>query len=325
MTREESKMMQGVAILIMIFYHLFNPHDAAEYTGTVIGKIAMANNPVPFYVFLSGYGLYRSYASGGGKSNFSRSITLYGHYWLVLTAFLIVSYTLHDNRCHLTTSELISNYLGIKSTYYLPSWFILPYSILILASGFIFNIIKKTNNIYSFVIGYTIYFIAAYLNRNTWFQANAFQVLYIIFPFILGALAAKTEVIEKTKIQIRKHRQVVPIILILMLIIIRVFLPTGAIISLYAAAFITLFATLRKTRWIENILLKLGKANLNMWMIHAWICWYLFREEVYNIGNPLLIFISVTISSYILAIFFEYIYKAIILINKSCLLWIKRI
>ena len=48
MTREESKMMQGVAILIMIFYHLFN---VGEYSNTFVGNLAKANNPVPFYVF----------------------------------------------------------------------------------------------------------------------------------------------------------------------------------------------------------------------------------------------------------------------------------
>ena len=35
MTREESKMMQGLGILVMIFNHLFEPHMNPEFANTV--------------------------------------------------------------------------------------------------------------------------------------------------------------------------------------------------------------------------------------------------------------------------------------------------
>ena len=63
MTREESKMMQGVAILTMIFYHLFYPNEV-----NFLANMARAANPVAFYVFISGYGLYASQLIGGAKN-----------------------------------------------------------------------------------------------------------------------------------------------------------------------------------------------------------------------------------------------------------------
>ena len=47
MLREESKMMQGVGILSMIFYHLFNPSFHRGYLNTILGNMGRARNPVP--------------------------------------------------------------------------------------------------------------------------------------------------------------------------------------------------------------------------------------------------------------------------------------
>ena len=77
MSREECKMMQGVAILMMLFYHLFNPNDVPIYADSVLGNIARANNPVPMYVILSGIGLYYTYKRGYDSNRIRRCLLLY--------------------------------------------------------------------------------------------------------------------------------------------------------------------------------------------------------------------------------------------------------
>lgn len=91
MTRDESKVMQGVAILMMIFYHTFNPNDIQENFGAVVQGLAAANNPVPLYALLSGYGFYKVYCrKQEDKHRVSRSFRLYAVYWITLTAFLAI-------------------------------------------------------------------------------------------------------------------------------------------------------------------------------------------------------------------------------------------
>lgn len=69
MTREESLIMKGVAILLMLFYHLFNRIDYVDMCQTIIcidniplvHILTKAANPVAFFIMLSGYGLYISH------------------------------------------------------------------------------------------------------------------------------------------------------------------------------------------------------------------------------------------------------------------------
>lgn len=89
MTREDSKIMQGVAILMMIFYHLFTPSLVPAYQGSTIGEWAQVQNPVPLYTLLSGYGLYCVYRQGGKDHHlFSRCLRLYTRYWLITACFV---------------------------------------------------------------------------------------------------------------------------------------------------------------------------------------------------------------------------------------------
>ena len=326
MTKEESKMMQGVAILIMIFYHLFNPHDAVEYTGTVLGHVAMAHNPVPFFVLLSGYGMYTLYVSRGSKkSKFSRCLSLYLRYWIVLTFFLFLSRCMGDYRCDLSLIPLVTNYFGVSSTYYLPSWFILPYCILVFISTYVFKIVDKLGVAKTLLLSYAIYVVTAYLTRFPLFQSNAFQVFYIFFPFCLGALLAKTNFVEKVDLFLKRYPTVFIIFLLALAIVIRCLVYSGAILSIYAAIIITLFVVvLRRYNKCDTFLMYLGKASLGMWMIHAWICWYLFRDWVYGLGNSFLMFVFVSIVSYIIAIIFDYILLFFKIFNKINLSWLKR-
>ena len=313
MTKEESKMMQGVAILIMIFYHLFNPHDASQYTGSVLGRAAMAHNPVPFFVLLSGYGLYKQRLNGGAsKSKLSRCLSLYLRYWMVLTIFLIISSCMGDNRCDLSFISVDDNYLGFISTFYLPSWFILPYCLLVVACTYIFKIIDRLGFVWTFLLSYSIYVVTAYLTKYTLFQGNAFQVFYIFFPFCLGALMAKVDFVEKADLFFKRYPAPLLLCLLMVAFFLRCLVYSGAVLSFYAALFISLLVILlRRSRKTMYILTYLGKASCFMWMIHAWICWYLFRDVVYGLDNPLLIFAFVTLVSYVLAIVFNYLLSTV--------------
>lgn len=67
MTKDESLLMKGVAILLMLFLHLFNQMANIELCQNLvtIGGVPLvhilsrAASPVPFFVILSGYGLYK--------------------------------------------------------------------------------------------------------------------------------------------------------------------------------------------------------------------------------------------------------------------------
>lgn len=89
MTHDESKIMQGVAILMMIFFHL--PHNVEAEFGPVLTNFSLANNPVPLYTLLSGYGFYKVYCRKQKDNHrVSRCLRLYSVYWITLTVFLAI-------------------------------------------------------------------------------------------------------------------------------------------------------------------------------------------------------------------------------------------
>ena len=69
-------------------------------------------------------------------------------------------------------------------------------------------------------------------------------------------------------------------------------------IYVYAFLFITFFYLAYRPVWVDKILADLGGQSMNMWMIHTWLCYYLFHSFFYGLKYPMLIFVSVVMASY---------------------------
>lgn len=96
LTKDDSKFIYGIAILLMIYHHLaafperfnFNfqylfSSDIEIYLG-IFAKICVA-----LYAFISGYGLYASMTSHSSKySVIQHLIKFYQKYWLVFILFI---------------------------------------------------------------------------------------------------------------------------------------------------------------------------------------------------------------------------------------------
>lgn len=59
--------------------------------------------------------------------------------------------------------------------------------------------------------------------------------------------------------------------------------------------------------WIKLVLARLGDQSMNMWMIHTWFCYYLFHDFIYSFSYPVLIFVVLTVISYICSLIINWI------------------
>ena len=95
MSKEVSIMLKGIAILLMLFLHLFNNLDNAMVCNNLLMIdgvpltyiLTRAAGPVPFYIILSGYGMYliehkRKY------DVVLKLKKLYLHYWISLCCLI---------------------------------------------------------------------------------------------------------------------------------------------------------------------------------------------------------------------------------------------
>lgn len=305
MSQYESNLMKGVAILLMIFFHLFNNLSNPEFTGTFLGNLAQTQNPVPFYLILSGYGMYYViHRDQPDEHRYSRIVKLYVTYWIITTTFVVISKVMGDTRCNLTPIEILYNMSGIATSFNPTTWFIFPYTMLSLSSPIICRILDQVGSISLLVIGFLFYVMASYMNQFDWFRSNPFQYFYLLFPFLLGMVICRNRMIDQARSFFVTKVRWLPWILLAILIGVRYFVPTGAFAAVYAALFTVLFVVANRPHLLDIVLTHLGRHSTNMWMIHAWIIHYLLYGFVHNL-YPGLSFIVSVIISYLISMIFE--------------------
>ena len=121
--KEESLMLAGIAILLMIWHHLFNFQSwysegvgwiaSLGYAGRVLTLVpaAFGNICVQMFALMSGYALFvNPKAYGSWRSRGVRLLRFLGAYWLICAFFLLVA-LLNDDKLP-SFGNLVFNLLG---------------------------------------------------------------------------------------------------------------------------------------------------------------------------------------------------------------------
>ena len=225
-TREDTKFIKGIAIILMFYHHLFTVpdriegmsyfsifslqgHAAANSIGN-FGKICVA-----LFVFLSGYGTYM--ATGGGKDATSvltkKLCRLYKAYWEVLVIFIPLCIAVGAPNVDRSIKSLILNFTGIEITCNGEISFLTPFILLMIYTPIILNVSKKIKNIYvSGLIVFISSIVGLYIIPNienttlgSGLQASFFYpVLIMPFPllfaqYLAGIFCAKYNIISIIK------------------------------------------------------------------------------------------------------------------------------
>ena len=305
-TKEETTRLKGVAIVFMLYLHLFNqmPNvSLCEYFITIgdipfVHLLTRACNPVSFFLILGGYGMYMVYRKGD-KNRYIRILKLYIHYWVILALFLLVGFIVYG-RTPGSFLTILSNVTGFQATYNGEIWFLLPYALLSVTSSWLFSITDKFKTKYVLLVLFilnlcTSFLISRYGDAFFYHNYLAYDPLlyfHLMFSFYLGAMTAKHQWIaqiskSKTGQFIKKYG----LWLLLLIIGFRVLFRTGAFHAFYVYAFIVIFLNLKRASIIDKSLAFLGQHSMNMWMIHSWFCYYLFKDFIYGFKYPVVIFL----------------------------------
>ena len=326
MSREDSTILKGIAILMMLFLHLFNhlgdttPLYNIIYINDIplVHWLTRACNPVHFYLILGGYGMYCKYEYGKDKRHVTRLLNLFYHYWIILLIAISLAYIIHGTNYLTDTKTIFLNITALHTTWNLECWFLFPYIILSFVSPWLFKMIEKipTGGV---IAGSFILFALATHCRDMYSDAIQNHVpipfyifclqlpiicLTLLFPFLIGAIARKHcvfEIISENITYSKAHYPWIFTILLLALVLFRCLWAGQYFNFAYASIFIILFLQIPLHRYIRAMLLHLGRYSMDMWMIHTWICYYLFHEFIYGLHYPLLMFAVLTILSYVAA------------------------
>ncbi len=314
MSKQETQILKGIAILMMVWSHIFNKGDVIELGNLIVvgGKplvvwLVGACNPVSMFVALGGYGLYFTYRKGNDRHHYSRILKLYVHYWIILLMFVPVAcYFNGSDRYIGAYTEILANITGYNCTWNYECWFLLPYSLLSLAYPIVFKVMNRYHPIIvllvTFVLTFAMMCIIHFkvLDEVPWLSLPA-VIIEFLFCFTSGALACKYNVVSQSKkwivSKVGGNIQGILLSSMLFLVIMRCLIPHASWGNLYALIIMLIIIIMKRSALLDKGLIYLGNHSMNVWMIHTWFCTYIFHTLTWDLHFPLLIYIAVFTAS----------------------------
>ena len=313
LSKDKSTVIKGIAILMMVFFHVFMGSRMNLYTGLIyIGKVPLATWlagacwPVSFFVILSGYGLACKYQQNDiePKRQLPRVLRLYLHYWVVLAIFITLGFFISPADYPGGLKKLVVNMLGWDVTYNPEMWFLLPYCIISVFSLYIIRLIDRLGNLVSIIITTGIFLCTSFLisRYGHFFYANrvAYQpllCLHLLQAFTVGVALRRTSLPLN-----RPFPQWGIIGAIMVIVLVTCMIPNSITYLVYIPLMIILLGHINWPGWLKTVLTELGKKSMPIWMIHTWLAYYLFEPQVYSLKYAPLIFIAVLLASYLISI-----------------------
>ena len=331
MSKKQSQIIKGIAVLFMVWLHLFGRHTERYYDFiSIFGKpfaqfVCGGMSPVAFFLLLGGYGLYYVYQRGKDANRYKRVFRVYFHYWVILAIFVPIGFFINPDKYPGNISNVLLNIIGLRSSYNSECWFLLPYSLVSLTSCWLFRIYDRINAkalcVITFIISLTTstllhFYGESFINHIAWISLPL-TYLHFQLPFALGALLKREELFEKVFAYVDKKKiktyQVVLLLMLVYFFICSVW-NTGYY-AFYVLFFVVSITLLPLDNLWGDILGYIGKHSVNIWMIHTFFAYHLFQSYTYSLKYPIIIFAAVILAclicSYIVNFFVSIIEKLV--------------
>lgn len=317
LTLEQSKNIKGIAILMMVYFHLFMPHSDVNacsyslYIGDVplILFLSRAASPVPFYLFMSGYGLYYIWQSGQNLKPLRRCLNLYRIYWVSLIVMVSIASFVRPDTYPGTIVDVIENVTGWSTSYNSEAWFLFPYILLVLSATWLFPLVSRYSGLLVAGVTYGLFLIAIGIisllskSGNDWLFYTKwyyYPFLYIecLCPFIFGCIMCKNSGNSKSyKFLCILGKKWKVLLLLILLIISRCMITTTAYGPIFALMAIFLLSQVQWTMWQNRILGFFGEHSTTIWLTHSYFCYYLFHDFIYGFRYPIIVFLVTLLCS----------------------------
>lgn len=260
MTKENTKQLKGIAILLMLAHHLFAFPNRIPFGFSfknyhlffIIGSFGKIC--VPIFMFLGGYGLYASSVCIKDNQDIvscnllKKIISLYKKYWKVFVIFIPLGLIFFSNQICFSKENLgssfananiykvVSSFLGIENLFNYEWWFLKSY-IFSLFLGYIFiEVFKQKRNVYlEFIIVILWYILLSNIFPNlltiSFFkqlsQNFLFSNIFGITPYsvllLIGILFSKYNIFESWSLVFDKYCKIETAVLAMITIILCVY------------------------------------------------------------------------------------------------------
>ena len=302
MSKQHSAIVKGLAILLMVIYHLPRILAPDSLQPAVAGFLGNISYPISFFVIVTGYGLYYAYHKGylDWKYLLRRTARLYVSFWLVIAIFVFgIGIWLHPGQFDMTPYRIFTNLIGWRWDYCQFTWFLFTYILLTFCTKWIIKAIERLGNIASLILAYLLWGAMAFLISRFYdsFLRHHYYVYHIVLvgemvSFITpGIIMARTVLTGKRLTWSKIEGKNVVVLLLLAAVFVIKGLALLPIFPYFAAVVVWLIAHLKVGAISRHTFIPLGNLSMMMWFCHGFLGPYLFLDYYLMIKSPLLAFI----------------------------------
>ncbi|GHI01362.1 acyltransferase family protein [Neobacillus kokaensis] len=315
---------KGLAILLMVYHHsfafperienvdylplLFIDHQPLSELIGQFGKLCVA-----IFLFLSGFGLYKSYESKGNftfRNATKRAFNFIKFFWVIFLLFVPIGLIFfnEDPRYVWNLKEFLYNFFALVYTYNGEWWFVSLYVELLLIFPLLMKLIKKNPILVSYLT-FVVFFLSAFFQHTADYFPNH-ELIQIFFHhlgvdttwlivFITGIYFAKYEVfkiLDEFFSNIYLNHKFFFINLLVLCVYFRekvfpfIIETRGPLLDgdyNYADFFlapivvIAFIKIIQNVTVLENLFMRLGKHSNNIWLTHTFFIYYYFQEVTF--------------------------------------------
>lgn len=320
MKKETTQQLKGIAILMMLWLHLFSDMDMLHehvycfltyFNGKPLCYVItrVCASCVPIYILLGGYGLTKVYLNCQKTHRdmhcMRRVLALFANLWVVMMLFVPLGCWLNPSLFPGSWATLAENAVGLSWTYNGAWWFLLPYAVITGGAATWIGVVvscRRNRVIIAICVLLALLHIFIYISKDAFETATeigwrvvllAMNVGYMMLMFTLGILAVKHQVIERMKARFGGCQHLGWRVggTLLLLCMLRMMLGGSALVGLFfAPLFVLLSALLLENVGEVRILTFFGRHSTNMWLVHFFFIRYIFAGQIYKLHYPLLIY-----------------------------------
>lgn len=307
---KDTKMIQGLSVLAMVWLHLFD----RPYVGLFEPLLYFQGTPLSFYIaqlsdfcvfgfaFCSGYGHSVKYQKPNYyKNRLKGLLSVLCSFWLVLVLFCFVSWLMgFGSKMPGSFSKFLQNAFLLDKSYNGAWWYLFAYTLIVLLSPFILKISLKLNVFVILGCSLILYFVSFYVrfklgHPQCWLLIKFGPFGMTLVEYIMGVLAYRTKIFSRIFQVVKNWSHPVKWIVSVLLLAVLLYARTKILPSLFFAPIsgfivITLFHFIKKSSSFEKTFLFIGKHSTNIWLTHMFFYLVIFKNLVYIAKYPIFIF-----------------------------------
>ena len=337
-TKQDSKMLKGVAIFSMLMLHLFCRKTDLPYTPLIwIGDIPLiyyfglfGDICVSMYCFISGYAHNLQSSDVEMKSRWKRLFRFLIQFWVIVVLASVLGLLTGNRMIPGSFTEFLLNCTTIKYSYNSAWWYANTYILLVALQPLSCKFVERCPAWFTVLSTFIFYIIGYGIRFWGWGACESPALSWVIthigllgtsyFPYCIGMLFYKKRIISRLRQVVKTHAKRYTDIYICMgalLIFAVMLIMHGLVQSLFVAVFtatvtIILFCLCPLPRRVRQLLCNLGEHSTNIWLVHMFFYLSLFKNLVFCLKYPIPILLLLLLFSLVTSYLVNWLSKPIL-------------